>query len=66
MKDGVTGTDVGEKSIAKSLSWMSSLHQTRNVHNIQESRNLAREPDKEEMRQERRNVWQLTQTDRET
>ena len=42
MEDAITGTDVGEEGVSKSLSFVSSLHQTSNVRNVEKSWNLAK------------------------
>lgn len=41
VEDTIAGIDVGKESISKSLSRVSSLHQSSNVHNIEKSWDLT-------------------------
>lgn len=53
MENAIAGTDVGEEGVSKSLTWVSPLYKTSNVHNIQESRNLTeiyKQQDKQSVR----------------
>lgn len=41
MEDSITGTNVREESIAKTLTFGSTLHQTGNIDDIEECRHFA-------------------------
>ena len=41
MEECVTGPDVGEEGIAKTLTLGGSLHETCNIHNVEESGDFA-------------------------
>ncbi len=41
MEERITGPDVGEEGIAKTLTLGGPLHKTGNIHNVEESRNFA-------------------------
>lgn len=41
MEDGVAGADVGQECVAESLAFSCSLHESRNVDDVEKSRNFA-------------------------
>jgi len=41
VKDGITGTDVGEEGVTQTLACMSTFHQASNIHHIQKRWNLT-------------------------
>ena len=41
MEDSITSLDVGEESVAQTLTLVSAFHQTSDVHNIEKGRNLT-------------------------
>lgn len=49
VEDAVTGTNVGEECISKTLSRVGTLYQSSNVHHIEESRHLTDDKDARSM-----------------